>query len=344
MDRIKEIIKNPLLVLVVGVVIGIIIGLPILGWGIWPVVWVDAEPSHLRVDLKEDYLRMVIDSYARTMDQNLAVERYKLVGADAPELLSNIKAVPTFLSPDEIENFRMMVNAPDVTIPSKSQGQDGGETTGGSALTIVVVAILVITVLIGALLAYLMVLRKGKPAPARSQSTPVMPPVYDEPAVARSAQRMDYATHAQQENPVSRFMTTYNAGNDLYDDSFSIDTANGEFLGECGVGISDVIGTGEPKKITAFEVWLFDKNDIQTVTKVLMSANAFHDNGVRQKLAAKGEPILVEPGQRIILETATLQLEARVVDLKYSQGSLPSNSVFDELTLELAVWQNSAQN
>jgi hypothetical protein len=44
--------------------------------------------------------------------------------------------------------------------------------------------------------------------------------------------------------------------------------------GECGVGISETIGVGDPKKVTAFEVWLFDKNDIQTVTKVLMSAHA----------------------------------------------------------------------
>jgi hypothetical protein len=104
------------------------------------------------------------------------------------------------------------------------------------------------------------------------------------------------------------------------------------------VGISETIGVGDPKKVTAFEVWLFDKNDIQTVTKVLMSAHAFNDPAISQRLASKGEPVLAEPGKRIVLETATLQLEARVVNMNYGQGALPPNSFFDQMTLELAVW------
>ena len=67
-------------------------------------------------------------------------------------------------------------------------------------------------------------------------------------------------------------MTTYVLGDDLYDESFSIDTASGDFLGEYGVGVSETIGVGEPKKVTALEIWLFDKNDIKTATKVLMSS------------------------------------------------------------------------
>ena len=69
---------------------------------------------------------------------------------------------------------------------------------------------------------------------------------------------------------IAQFMTSYNLGDDLYDDTFSIDASNGEFLGECGAGISDTIGVGDPKNISSFEVWLFDKNDIQTVTKVII--------------------------------------------------------------------------
>lgn len=136
-------------------------------------------------------------------------------------------------------------------------------------------------------------------------------------------------------------MTTYMAGDDLYDDSFSIDSPSGEFLGECGVGISETIGVGDPKKVTAFEVWLFDKNDIQTVTKVLMSHHAFEDPTTMQRLESKGEPVLSEPGKRVVLETATLVLEARVVDMNYGKGAQPASSFFDRLTLELAVWPKS---
>jgi hypothetical protein len=133
-------------------------------------------------------------------------------------------------------------------------------------------------------------------------------------------------------------MTTFAIGDDLYDDSFSIDTANGEFLGECGVGISDTVGVGEPKRVSAFEVWLFDKNDIQTVTKVLMSTRAINDLATRQRLASKGEPVEAHEGLQVMLETASLQLQARVVELVYGQGAMPAGSYFERLTLELAVW------
>jgi len=93
--------------------------------------------------------------------------------------------------------------------------------------------------------------------------------------------------------------------------------------------------------VTAFEVWLFDKNDIQTVTKVLMSPHAFNDPAIRQRLESKGEPIEVAKEKRVLLETATLQLEARVVDVSLGGGALPENSYFERLTLELAVWPKS---
>jgi hypothetical protein len=112
-------------------------------------------------------------------------------------------------------------------------------------------------------------------------------------------------------------------------------------MGECGVGISETIGVGEPKRVTAFEVWLFDKNDIQTVTQVLMSQHAFADDATRQRLATKGEPVFAEPGRELVLETATLRLIARVVDMTYGSGPLPAESFFDRMTLQLSVWPKS---
>lgn len=147
------------------------------------------------------------------------------------------------------------------------------------------------------------------------------------------------------EPPVVQFMTTYLHGDDLYDDSFSIETSSGEFLGETGVGISETIGTGsDAKRVTAFEVWLFDKNDIRTVTKVLMSDHAFNDDALRGKLETKGEANLAKPGEKLILETATLRIQARVVDLAYGSGPLPPNSFFERITIELAAWKRQGQS
>jgi len=127
-------------------------------------------------------------------------------------------------------------------------------------------------------------------------------------------------------------------GDDLYDDSFSIDAPDGSFLGECGMGISETIGVGDPKKVMAFEVWLFDKNDIRTVTKVLMSEHAFRDEALKSRLAAKGEPVLVTPGDVVSMETASLVVTARVVDMAYGGGALPPSSFFERLTIELAAF------
>jgi hypothetical protein len=138
------------------------------------------------------------------------------------------------------------------------------------------------------------------------------------------------------EQPLATFRTTYTLGDDLYDDSFSIESpATGDFLGECGVGITHAMSVGEPKKVSAFEVWLFDKNDIQTVTKILLSKYAYNDDETRAGLAAKGDLILAESGETVVLETASLQVEARIVDLSYGEGALPAESFFDRLTIEL---------
>ena len=233
------------------------------------------------------------------------------------------------VKPENPENPPLLSTPPVVSTPAK--------TKSTSTLTILLGVMCGLTILIGGALAYLLLLRnKKKPGAA----VPEEEEFEEEEPMPHTIARSEVKPKGE-EPPVAQFMTSYSIGDDQYDDSFSIDAPNAEFLGECGVGISDTIGVGEPKKVSAFEIWLFDKNDIQTVTKVLMSPHAFNDPQIRQRLASKGEPVLMEAGKRILLETATLQLEARVVDMNYGSGALPPSSYFDRLTLELAVWPKS---
>ena len=173
------------------------------------------------------------------------------------------------------------------------------------------------------------------------KTTGPVTPVMQGAEISRQVEKTDFQSLGLAP-PITQTMTTYVLGDDLYDESFSIDTGGGEFLGEYGVGVSETIGVGEPKKVAALEIWLFDKNDIKTATKVLMSQHAFNDPGVRARLEPKGELILVEPQAQILLETATLQLLATVVDLEYGKGPMPANSYFERITLELAVWPRQA--
>jgi hypothetical protein len=137
---------------------------------------------------------------------------------------------------------------------------------------------------------------------------------------------------------ISSFMSAYMMGDDFYDDTFSIETPSGEFLGETGAGISKTIGVGDPKKVTALECFVFDKNDIRTVTKVLMSEHAFNDEATRAELAPRGEPVLAKPGATVYLETLTLIIQVQIIDMGYGSGALPPNSFFERLTLKISAY------
>jgi hypothetical protein len=358
MDTVREYMQKPLYAAIAGLVLGVLLGWLVIGWWLWPVEWTDAAPVHLRADLQEDYLRMAIDSYSVNRNAILAEQRFKELGAGASDLLAAIQANPGAQKPEAILEYGAVVqggalpqttapppatSAAGVTPPATAQGiaqitaspaAPGQTPQAGGFLRLMIPILCVVFVLVAAGVVALFLLRARGSQPSTGEVTPAM----EAQQARQRAEYTDYAT-AGAEPPISQFMSSYRLGDDLFDDSFSIDSPSGEFLGECGVGISETIGVGDPKRPAAFEVWLFDKNDIQTVTKVLMSEHAFGDEATRQRLAAKGEPILVEAGAESVLETQTLRLVVRVVDTGYGEGAMPSRSFFDRLILELAVWQ-----
>ncbi len=344
MNKIKKIYEKSYFLPIAALVVGIIIGLVVLGWGVWPVEWVDAAPSQLQNEYKRDYLCMVIDSYVRNHDEDLVNKRLYLLGDDAETYLNQLTPeLCGFTSMDEIDSFKALkftasTASADTTAEHTLEEQAAAITSAQnnesekSSLSTVLLGALIGLVVIG--VSFYILVKRGK----INLSKPVSQKRVVKEGFAETPTFSEETEESNQEPALAQFMTTYRLGDDLYDDSFSIDSPTGEFLGECGVGITETIGVGDPKKVSALEVWLFDKNDIQTITKVLMSGHAFKDAETRQRLAAKGETILVEPGQRFVMETATLQLEARIVDMVYARDALPENSHFSRLTLEISVW------
>ncbi|GAB4475185.1 MAG: hypothetical protein Kow0088_11780 [Anaerolineales bacterium] len=341
MDTIRSYLTKPAVLVGVGFVVGLIVGWFVIGWGVWPVKWTDAAPEHLRHDLKLEYLSMAVDSYLLNQNAELAKKRFAEFGEDGEALLKEIEQQ----NPQQAANvaaFRLAVTGEStLPVPTQSAGElltpEEAETTTRSGASIVrsiliVFCVAFVIILLGAGVFFFLRTRKPAARPTE-QSTSQKPLVETEEEWSEST-----ATTPSTEPPMMQFMASYKFGDDLFDDSFSIDSQSGEFLGECGVNISETIGVGEPKKVTAFEVWLFDKNDIQTITKVLMSEHAFNDEATYQRLAAKGEPVLVQPGMETVLETQSLQLVVRVVDMAYGDGAMPSESYFEQLILELAVW------
>ena len=347
MEVIRDRLNNPLVAGIVGLVVGIIFGWIVIGWGIWPITWTDAAPSDLQETWREDYLRMMVDSYTLIPDADVANMRWQGLGEDASQTLNKVAANPGPRNPENIQLFSQVVgssavvvdpamgeettlNEGEIIVPTPIAAEDS-EAGGLSRTTLILVMCGVVSILAIAVVAYLFLFRRQSISNAVS-------PVAQAQEFTRQAEPTDFTARGEIA-PMSQFMTTYMLGDDLFVDSFSIDSPTGEFLGECGVGISESIGVGEPKKVAAYEVWLFDKNDIQTVTKVLMSKHAYEDTTLRERLQTKGEPFQAEPGAEMILETATLRLVARVVDMAYGSGATPPQSFFERLTLELAVWK-----
>ncbi len=320
-------VKKPAVAATLGAIAGLIIGL-IIGWGIWPVQWTDATPEVLRADLQDDYLRMAIDSFRVNGDQDLAVKRWDNLGAGAAATYLRVQQDAQGLDPISISNYGQVITA--ARGPIEAVASTEGQPSSVSAIVISVAGILLLAVLVFGAYYLLNNVIRLKP---RGEASAAMQAA----EVNRQTERTDFQSLGLAP-PVTQTMTTYVSGDDLYDELFSIDTQGGDFLGEYGVGISETVGVGDPKKVTALEVWLFDKNDIKTATKVLMSAHAFEDAELRTRLEAKGELVLLEPQAQIILETATLQLLVTVNDLEYGTGALPPESYFERATLELAVW------
>ncbi len=326
MDFIVALLKKlpwvPTLTLVVGLVGGLLIG--------WQTKeFKDATPSYLRADLQEDYLRMAIDSFRLNSDPNLAVQRWRNLGPGAQQAYANIQANPGKADPNVVNAYGELITS----VLSTEAVSEEAPSTGTSSLSRTAIIGVGIILLLGVVAAGGLYLFRLLGKRGSGEVTAVM----HASEISRNTEKTNFEELGLAP-PITQTMTTYVLGDDLYDESFSIDTQAGEFMGEYGVGVSEAIGVGDPKKVTALEIWLFDKNDIKTATKVLMSQHAFNDPEIRGRLERKGELVVVEQQAQVLLETATLQLLATVVDLEYGKGPLPANSYFERITLELAIW------
>jgi hypothetical protein len=341
-------------------ILGLIIGLPILGWWLWPVEWTDATPGQLAPEYQQAYVRGVSELYAFTGDAAMvqtALGGWSDVNGDA------VACSMAETATDPAERARLVATASVVNsvgcagidgalVQQPDAGLVEGEDVGGlpSWLLPALLLLGLLALVVGAIF-YLMNRRAQETAAGVT-----MEPAYDydyegaAPPAARAATAAP-AQRARQQAvadaaavPIARFHTTYTYGHDAYDDSFSIENTNAEFLGECGVGIAESIGSDTPKRVTALEIWLFDKSDIRTITKVVMSDHAFFDDALKAKLAPKGEPVLARENETIVLETASLIINAEITEMQYgSDGHMPSQSYFERLTMSLSAWAKEGQ-
>jgi hypothetical protein len=320
---------------VVGLVLGCLFGWMVLGWAVFPVTWTNADPWDLRPEQKGVYIALVADSYDTDQDADLA--RQRLTGFDKGELADTLATLveEAEKAGDSDQKRRLQYLAtvldmtPSVATPTPAATpQPGTRSLFSSVRSLVPLCGLALVLLVIAALIAVIVFRLLRP---RALGKPRR--------VAREERAK--ARELGPQETLGPFVTTYDFGDDGYDTSFNIETPGpgGEFYGACGVGFSEVLGEGSPDKIAAFEVWLFDKtdmDDVRTVTKVLMSEFAYNSQVLRDKMRDRGEAVLAERGKAIIIDGVGLQLRAEVVDFQYgADPSLSPNSYFQKLTTQL---------
>jgi hypothetical protein len=321
-----QIVQRPSMALGLGVIVGLLVGL-LVGWVLWPLEVTNVPPSHLHASFQSDYILWIAAQYANTGDlewarSKLGVEHWEGKLGETLEGLAR-----------HCESGNAGTCGGEEATRLRALNEDLGEEIAAPAAGfwqrfpwVGVAGVLILVVAAVGVVWFLFSQRGLRAGPAARRQ------------MARDFMPLEEASWGVEGAPVAQFVTTYSLGDDHYDPSFSIELESGEFMGECGVGISETIGVGAPNKVTAFEVWLFDKNDIRTVTMVLMSEYAFHDEALRAKLAPKGEPVLIEVGRELTLQTKTLRVRARVLEVEHGMGNLPPNSFCEKLTVDLTAW------
>jgi hypothetical protein len=326
-----------------GVLAGLALGL-LIGWVIAPVQWVP----------NADDVAAVADSYALNNDVVLARARLKnLSRADQERLIKQLIQERTNRGQTrEVERLSNLARALElpiapvaVTTPGAGQmtpvatkpATPAPASEGGGLGAILLPVLLLVLLALGAAVFILRILPKLRAR--RARRTPAAPTsAAPKPAPSPSSPYEPMPPPPPTTTPggLGRFVPSYKLGNDNYDTSYSLETSRGVFLGECGMGISETIGEGKPDKVVAFDLWLFDKADVRTVTQIIASDYAFKDPNLRTKLAQKGEIVLAEKDKLLHLETASLRLEARIIELVYATNpNYPLNSHFEKLVVEI---------
>jgi predicted flap endonuclease-1-like 5' DNA nuclease/flagellar basal body-associated protein FliL len=155
--------------------IGLVIGLVVLGWWLFPVQWTDASPEDMLMDYQVDYLRAAIDSFALTFDSNAALQRYEELGEDGPAALATVQADPG-ASPTAVAAYSQLVTVGEQEGYVEEPAQQGLGNVAKILIALVLIA------LVAGLVVWLMFRGRGRgrgPGPAEEPA-----PVTDETPAA----------------------------------------------------------------------------------------------------------------------------------------------------------------
>ncbi len=338
------------LFIVVAFIVGLLIGWFVLGWGLAPVQWSNAQLQDLRPEDQQMFVATQAEAFALTQDNRKAIERLQTLGTQehvaelSAQVIQQAEAAGDLITADRV---RVMATALNLTLPGASAPaaeQAGEARQGGSTLA----TILGLALLAGGIVLAAWLLLRGRAASSEAEDVEdfVVEPLVDEQGPVyrpgRPAPPPAPASNvsAERSSAGQDFMAAFHQGDVSYDQSFDIEGPDGSYWGECGMSMSEAV-QGDPERATALEVWLFDKSDIRTVTKVLMSDYAYGNQALREKLSSRGDAVLLAPDLGFVLDAQTLRLMGKIVEMEYDDSQAPARSTIRRLRVQLRVMRQA---
>ncbi len=341
----------PKVAVLIAVAIGVLVGL-FWGYNVDGTVFYNGDPSTLQQTWQNEWVKLLADRYALPTDRDISASIIDLLGkVDDPEGI--VEALR--LDPNENENAQRLANLSPLAQAAQPNAANAPRPDDflTSLRPFLIAPILMVVASIIWVVVYNLLLQPVLVDPIRRRLRGEK--VSKEVIEARNTQReqdrilatrkTDFQATTDFGPPLMQRMSTYRLGIGEYDESYEIEDAEGNFLGQTGAVVSELDGVGDPGKAMAIEVWLFDKDDfVRTLTKVYASPYAFNDPAIRAQLQERGDVVMVQPGALITLETNALRLQATIVEVEYGTGALPPNSFFQKMTIELASWRKTGGN
>jgi len=330
--------------LLLGLALGVLIA-----WQVWPVRWIQCDPIDLRQEAREEYLLLIANDYAVTRDASAALSRLQswdspsAAGREIRELADYRRAQGQL---DVAQRLDALANGLPLPVAES-------EPAGKGAHPFVYVVGGLVVIAAGVLL-FRWLLKQGQAAPKerlrpdtrRAASPPPPVEAEEEEELALSEEREHHGIRlpwqAKEQAPphLWDFEAVYAGEGIEFDRTFIIEEKKdekkaGEYFGECGMAAAAFVGD-DTGLVSALEVWLFDKSDIRSEARVLMSPHAYDDEDTRGEMANKGELVPARPGARFSLEGHRLRADGRIEEVEYLAAGPPESS-FARLAVRLRV-------
>ncbi len=147
------------------------------------------------------------------------------------------------------------------------------------------------------------------------------------------------------ERLVGTFQAVYDHGNEQFEESFDLSTSEG-FLGDCGATVAERLNVASPAPVVALLVWVFDREDLNSANKLLLSPLAFYGNkAMRDKLTSQyGQQALVEVREGTFeIRTTALRTEIEVRNLQLAELENIPGGYFQHVELTFRVYYRGSR-